>query len=586
MSSLSLLVLPLLLTLPGDIETPAHAPHAASASPQEKPASFQHTPSTLGLEVGDWRNTRSLSMQRSLGFIHTHSAQLSAPHLLHLSLLASYSNTKKFPAFPGSDTQYSDVSRWMGVFSAAYVFAPWLEAYASYEGSSSFARRIFLSGQSSDDAALSASVSGQILGDTNLGLKVAHNFVPSFYVGLDLGMRIFNVGHSMSNVRFAFRPSLPLTWNLQEFSPHLPLALHANLGLHVGRDTGFLSTDAAKAMWQTFSWNLNSRHYGFFSVALEAPLPCATPFVEYQISFPFWDKTDNSQTPPLAKAFPQSLIVGAKLTLLPYVSFTLGGDFNLKSPQIPGIVYQPPWRFFMGVSFATALSSSPPPSAPPASFALTREETPPPVLQPQLGLVLKQDNKLLSGKVYVRGPNPQSFDISAHAPSTFHIPEGPQLLEILPDEGFARVKKVNVATGQKQTLTLDIESAPAEIPVRLVNQRILFAEPLAFTPNKPAELSNYGQTQLRALVDLLLRNHIRKIRVESHVELQKTGTPAMQLSAQRSQTVVDALAKLGVEPERIEVLNWGDSKPVAPNTVRKGRLLNRRMDFVVLERWE
>lgn len=60
----------------------------------------------------------------------------------------------------------------------------------------------------------------------------------------------------------------------------------------------------------------------------------------------------------------------------------------------------------------------------------------------------------------------------------------------------------------------------------------------------------------------------------------------MQLSAQYSQIVIDALVKLGVDAERIEVLNLGDSRPIAPNTVRKGRLLNRRMDFVVLEKWE
>jgi len=159
------------------------------------------------------------------------------------------------------------------------------------------------------------------------------------------------------------------------------------------------------------------------------------------------------------------------------------------------------------------------------------------------------------------------------------------LLEILPNEGLAKIQKINLSPGQKQSLSIDIEPSPISPLVRLLNQRILFAEPLAFSTHK-TELSPLGQTQLRNLVDLLVRNHIRSLRIESHVESQKTEAKAMQLSAQYSQIVIDALVKLGVDAERIEVLNLGDSRPIAPNTVRKGRLLNRRMDFVVLEKWE
>jgi outer membrane protein OmpA-like peptidoglycan-associated protein len=466
----------------------------------------------------------------------------------------------------------------MGTFSAAYAFLHWLEVYGSYEVSSSFATMTLSSGMSS-------SVSGQILGDTNLGAKLTHGFVPSFYAGLDLGLRLFNVGNTSNNLRLAFRPSALLTLNIQRLSPYVPLVLHSNLGVHVdlGRDTGLFENNAARDIWKTFSWNLNNRHYGFFSLALEAPLPCVTPFVEYQASFPFWTQKDNA----LAKANPQSLVVGAKLTLLPNVTFTLGGDINLKSPHIPGVTFYPPWRFFIGISLATAPSSSvPAPSTATRgqTSAAGLEEEPGEPLPPQLVLALKRGNQFVPGQVYLRGPNPQRFYLAETTPS-FNLPPGPQLLEILPAEGLAKVKKIHLSPGQAQTLVLDIESAPANAPVRRLPQRILFAEPLAFSLSK-MELTPFGQAQLRSLVDLLLRNHIRKIRIESHVESQQIEGSAMPLSAQRSQMVVDALVELGIGPERMEVLNLGDTKPVAPNTVRRGRLLNRRMDFVVLEKWE
>jgi outer membrane protein OmpA-like peptidoglycan-associated protein len=503
-----------------------------------------------------------------------HSAQLGTPGLLHLSVLASYSYAQKFPEIPGSSTRYSDVSRWIGTFSAAYVFLPWLEVYGSYEVSSSFATMTLSSGTSS-------AVSGQILGDTHLGVKLAHDFVPSLYAGLDLGLRLFNVGHASNHLRLAFRPSMLLTWNAPEFSPRIPLVLHSNLGLHIGRDARFLSADPGRAIWQSFSWNLNSRHYGFFNLALETPLPYATPFVEYQASFPFWAKEDDS----FAKASPQSLVVGAKLTILPNITFALGADINLKSPHIPGIALYPPWRFFIGISLSTAPSSSVPMAQKVTSerqVATISAESPVP--PPQLVLALKRGDKFVPGQVYLRGPNPQSFRLT-ETTSALNIPPGPQLLEALPKEGLAKVKKVNLPPGQTQTLMLDIESAPTSPLVRLVNQRILFVEPLDFSSTK-MELTSHGQAQLRGLVDLLLRNHIQKIRIESHVEAQRMEGVAMPLSAQRSQIVVDALVRLGIDVQRIEVLNLGDTKPVAPNTVRRGRMLNRRMDFVVLEKWE
>jgi outer membrane protein OmpA-like peptidoglycan-associated protein len=201
----------------------------------------------------------------------------------------------------------------------------------------------------------------------------------------------------------------------------------------------------------------------------------------------------------------------------------------------------------------------------------------------QLTLSLKRGSKATSGEAFLRKNN-QNFHLSTgNSPLT--LPAGPQSLEILPKDGLAKIHHANLSPGKKQNLSLEIENSPASPLVRLANQRILFAEPLAFASNR-TELTAYGQTQLRNLVDLLVRNHIRRLRIESHVEAQTTEARAIQFSAQRSKAVVEALAKLGVDMERIEVLNLGDARPVAPNTIRKGRLLNRRMDFVVLEKWE
>ncbi|MCL2011597.1 MAG: OmpA family protein [Cystobacterineae bacterium] len=640
--------------------TPHADPEASFLSPpQADPAPDPHTPSTLYLEVGDARNVRAAALQRSVGLFYTHSAQLGRPGLLHFSLLVDYSHANHFPKTfedgPGSpasgslDSSFSDTSRWTATFAAAWVFLPWLEAYASYELSSSYA--------SYGTSSPTTTYSGQILGDTTLGLKLAHRFAQSFYAGMDLGLRVFTTNQSVQNIRFAFQPSALLTWNAQELSPRVPLILHANLGLGIGHN-GPISLEqlSRETAWKTFAWNLTHRHHASVRLALEAPLPYATPFVEYRAIIPFWNEEDRQASAAFTKANPQSLLFGAKLTMLPSFTLTLGGEVNLKTPHIPSFAPSPPWRVFLGVSLATEpfvhsafspLAASQRLAAPPLSpivgrvvDAHTQQPLPhvdiklgPQELQSQhhghfqsqalppgsytveinapgyfpktqtllhgenpnethlislvpssaqLVLSLRRGNKFVLGQVLLRGPSPQSFPLETA--SVFNIPAGPQLLELIPQEGLAKILNVHFSPGQKQTLSLDIEAAPAAPHVRLVNQRLVLAEPLAFASHK-AELTARGQAQLRSLVDALIRNNIKSLRLESHVEAQKTEAHAMQLSAQRAQAVVDALARLGVDAERIEVLNWGDTKPVAPNTVSKGRLLNRRMDFVVLEKW-
>jgi len=573
MHSLSSLVFPLLTTLlassPSEAQGFGHSP-----PPQAELAWVPHTPSTINLEVGDARNVRMTAVQRGVGLLHTRSAQLGAPELLHLSALLGLSDTGTFPELSWGDSKYkyNEVRQMMLVVSATYTLLSWLEAYASYEASASSALR-------EPRPSSNKKVTGQILGDVNLGLKAAYGLAPSFYAGLDSGVRFLKVDNSM---RVAFRPALALTWNIQEVSSRVPLVLHSNAGVHLGRYRKIINENKDFATWKTFSWNLNSRHYGFVNFALELPLPYATPFVEYQASFPFWSKEDAA----FNKAIPQSLVVGTKLTILPNLTVTLGGDIKLKASHTPGVVPLPPWRFFIGASIATApfASVSVPQQTAPTSTRV--EELPEPPALPKLVLALKQKQggKLVPGQVHLRGPSPQSFQVSETTP-TFNVPPGLHWLEILPAEGLAKIQKVNVESGQTLALMLDIESTPASPVLHFADQRIRFVEPLAFAPTK-AELTAQGHEQLRNLVDLLVRNHIRKIRIESHVDSQRTEELAVQLSAQRSQAVVEQLVSLGMEAARLEVVNWGDSKPVAPNRVRSGRLLNRRVEFVVLEKWE
>ena len=75
---------------------------------------------------------------------------------------------------------------------------------------------------------------------------------------------------------------------------------------------------------------------------------------------------------------------------------------------------------------------------------------------------------------------------------------------------------------------------------------------------------------------------IKKLRVEGHTD--STGKKAfnVKLSQSRAQAVVDYMVKKGIDPERLEAMGFGPEKPIAPNNTAKGRALNRRTEFNIV----
>jgi outer membrane protein OmpA-like peptidoglycan-associated protein len=88
---------------------------------------------------------------------------------------------------------------------------------------------------------------------------------------------------------------------------------------------------------------------------------------------------------------------------------------------------------------------------------------------------------------------------------------------------------------------------------------------------------------IQTLAEFLIRNPSIKIGLEGHtdnlgnVELNKT------LSTLRASQIRDLLVKQGVDFERIRISGFGGTRPIADNKTEAGRILNRRVELVVLE---
>lgn len=113
---------------------------------------------------------------------------------------------------------------------------------------------------------------------------------------------------------------------------------------------------------------------------------------------------------------------------------------------------------------------------------------------------------------------------------------------------------------------------------------ISFADSMFFESGK-ANITQKMDKQLKDVYKILkgIKNYIR---IEGHTDNVPINTSQFksnwQLSAARAANVVECLAKLGIPPDRLSAIGYGEYKPVATNENIDGRSKNRRVDIVIL----
>lgn len=128
---------------------------------------------------------------------------------------------------------------------------------------------------------------------------------------------------------------------------------------------------------------------------------------------------------------------------------------------------------------------------------------------------------------------------------------------------------------------------PEVVPVGRVvveQDRIAILEKIYFqTGSADLRADSFGLLQEVAAT---LRQHpdVRLVRVEGHTDSRGDADFNLQLSQSRAESVVAFLAQHGVAPERLQAQGFGESRPVDPREIDAAWDLNRRVEFVIVER--
>ena len=99
-------------------------------------------------------------------------------------------------------------------------------------------------------------------------------------------------------------------------------------------------------------------------------------------------------------------------------------------------------------------------------------------------------------------------------------------------------------------------------------------------------LNDKSKKVLTQLATILKDNaEITKLRIEGNTDNagEDKGFDNTKLSTQRAQSIADYLTKNGVDANRLVIVGYGSSHPLAPNDTKEHMALNRYTDFVVQE---
>ncbi len=103
------------------------------------------------------------------------------------------------------------------------------------------------------------------------------------------------------------------------------------------------------------------------------------------------------------------------------------------------------------------------------------------------------------------------------------------------------------------------------------------------------DLNNHARSAVRRMAEILAGEHL-PLMVVGYTDNDPIKNPSLRskgindnlhLSLLRAKAVVDELRKAGYPPELMYPTGWGDLKPVAPNTDRASKRLNRRVDILI-----
>jgi outer membrane protein OmpA-like peptidoglycan-associated protein len=121
-----------------------------------------------------------------------------------------------------------------------------------------------------------------------------------------------------------------------------------------------------------------------------------------------------------------------------------------------------------------------------------------------------------------------------------------------------------------------------ELTEDVQNELNEYAKTINFSTGK-SEITKDSEEALAAILAILDEYPNSKFTVEGHTDSVGRAESNKKLSNERATAVYDYLTSNGVDSSRLEVIGYGEEKPIADNSTKSGRAKNRRVEINLMK---
>lgn len=143
--------------------------------------------------------------------------------------------------------------------------------------------------------------------------------------------------------------------------------------------------------------------------------------------------------------------------------------------------------------------------------------------------------------------------------------------------------KMTVRESPLSKLNAELNAVAVAEPVNGKELVVRFPNVALFGSDERSLRPEAGQN-LKSVADVLGRYPEFIVIVEGHTDSRGRESYNQWLSERRSRAVADFLVSKGLDPNRIQVVGYGQSRPIATNKTPEGREQNRRVELHIKAR--
>ncbi|MEW5852570.1 MAG: OmpA family protein [Myxococcota bacterium] len=117
----------------------------------------------------------------------------------------------------------------------------------------------------------------------------------------------------------------------------------------------------------------------------------------------------------------------------------------------------------------------------------------------------------------------------------------------------------------------------------VTKEKIEIKQQVHFAKNKAKILPDSNEL-LRQVADAIKSGGYKKVLIEGHTDSDGPDARNLKLSQSRADAVrMHLIQREGVSPDALESVGFGETRPIASNKTAKGKALNRRVEFKIVE---